>query len=681
MKAILTLSLALTLGTLISQDFPRHEVDLQQIIDDLYGYQEEALNYEALYENLLQLRAHPQNLNTMSAAELQALHVLTPIQIKQLLNYRDTAGSFVSIYELQAIPTFDLDMIYRLVPFVFVPDPSTLISPSLWMRMKAEGDHYVLLRFGSRLQQKTGFQEPDSSKQFKGSPEKISIRFRSSRPGDFSVGFSLEKDEGERLHWSPRQKQYGFDYGSFHLQLINKGKLKNIIVGDFQAQFGQGLILGGGFGMGKGGETITGIRKSNTGLLPYTSFYEAGAFRGGALTTAVTKKISVTNFIAFNRRDARIADNEETSYATTLQTTGLHRNENEISMRRKSMETNGGLIIQFNHHTLEAGLIAHYLHYDKPLIRNPTSYNQFSFSGKENLNLGCFLNYARDNISFFSEVAKSSSGGIGMIAGILGSLHPTFDVALAGRLYQRDYYPLYGNALSENTISQNERAVYWGWKYRMNRRWTASGYTDLFIFPWIKFRNYRPSNGSEWLARIDFTPSRKVRMSTQFRQEEKTRNASEEHTLYVISPTRKQNFVLSTEFGVGQKLRFKTRVQGSNFKIENRYSHGFSLSQDLNFELGRFEFSGRYVVFEADDFDNRQYCYEKDVWLAYSLPSYYGRGVRHCAMIEYKITRAISLWIRYTQTRYTDRDEIGSGLDTIKGDLASDVKFQVRMKF
>ena len=97
--------------------------------------------------------------------------------------------------------------------------------------------------------------------------------------------------------------------------------------------------------------------------------------------------------------------------------------------------------------------------------------------------------------------------------------------------------------------------------------------------------------------------------------------------------------------------------------------------------MGSFEFSGRYVVFDTDDFDNRQYSYEKDVWLAYSLPSYYGRGVRHCAMIEYKITRSITLWLRYTQTRYTDREEIGSGLDTIKGDLASDVKFQVRMKF
>jgi hypothetical protein len=215
----------------------------------------------------------------------------------------------------------------------------------------------------------------------------------------------------------------------------------------------------------------------------------------------------------------------------------------------------------------------------------------------------------------------------------------------------------------------------------MNRRLTASGYVDQFIFPWIKFRTYQPSRGNEWLMRVDYTPSRKVRLMAQFRQEQKSRNASTDTKVYSVTPTRKQNLVLSTEFGIGQKLRLKTRVQCSHFKTSQTFSSGIAISQDLNFEAGRFEFSGRYALFATDDFDNRQYSYEKDVWLAYSLPAYFGHGVRQCAMIEYKLNRKWTFWLRFTQTRYTDRDEIGSGVDRIQGSLTNDVKIQARLRF
>jgi hypothetical protein len=677
---IITIFLAMIISLAYPQDYPRHAVDLQSIIDDTYGYQDEDLNYEELYENLIQSRSHPKNLNQMDAENLRELHVLTPLQIQQLLHYRNTAGNFVSIYELQAIPEFDLQTIYALAPFVFVPDPSSLITRSLLQRMKREGDHYLLFRYGQQLQTKAGFSNTaDGDAKFNGSPGKLCLRFRSSRPGDFSAGFTFEKDDGERITWSPRNKQYGFDYGSFHLQLVNKGKFKNIVIGDFQAHFGQGLVLGGGFGMGKGGETITSIRRSNIGLMPYTSLYESGAFRGIATTIEIARNLCVTSLAAMNKRDVNIS--QEDSQITAFQTTGLHRNEKEIAHRRKSSEKNGALMIHYQHGSLECGVTAHYLLYDKPVVRNPTLYNQFTFSGKSNFNTGFFLHYTHDNITFFSEVAKSWQGGNAFIAGVLGSLHPAFDVCLTGRVYQRDYYALYGSALSENTTAQNERALYWGWKYRMNRRVTISGYIDQFVFPWIKFRNYRPSRGNEWLVKIEYTPSRKVRLFAQFRQELKSRNTSIETPIYQVIPTRKQNAVMSAEFGIGQKLRLKTRVQHSNFKAGSSYSKGIALTQDISYEVGRFELSGRYAQFAADDFDNRQYSFEKDVWLAYSLPAYLGKGVRLCALLEYKMNRKWTFWLRYTQTRYTDRDEIGTGVDLIQGHLINDVKFQARLKF
>jgi len=58
----------------------------------------------------------------------------------------------------------------------------------------------------------------------------------------------MEKDAGEQFSGSSHT---GYDFYSFHAQLNDIGKVKTIVAGDFRANYGQGLVLGSGFGMGK----------------------------------------------------------------------------------------------------------------------------------------------------------------------------------------------------------------------------------------------------------------------------------------------------------------------------------------------------------------------------------------------------------------------------------------------
>jgi len=108
--------------------------------------------------------------------------------------------------------------------------------------------------------------------------------------------FVLEKDAGEKVQWNTAQHKYGMDYNSFHVQIMNKGRLKNLIIGDYQTQFAQGLLMGGSFGFGKGAETVTTIRRSNLGFMPYTSANEAGFKRGAAITYELSRYLSVSPF-------------------------------------------------------------------------------------------------------------------------------------------------------------------------------------------------------------------------------------------------------------------------------------------------------------------------------------------------------------------------------------------------
>src|SRR5690606_7253030 len=93
---------------------------------------------------------------------LQATYLLNPSQISQLINYRNRFGSLLSLYELQAVPEFDLQTIENLAPFVTIGD-SGLKGRSFWERLKAEEQAYVLLRHQRTWENRKGFSLADTS--------------------------------------------------------------------------------------------------------------------------------------------------------------------------------------------------------------------------------------------------------------------------------------------------------------------------------------------------------------------------------------------------------------------------------------------------------------------------------------------------------------------------------------
>jgi len=683
MKKIVCFLLAVSGFMVGAQDYPRKNIDASRIADELFGFQDLDLNYEALYENILQLLANPIDLNKATEEDLRFLNILSEAQVQNFIKYRAENGNLLSVYELQAITGFDMTTIYKLIPFVKVNDPFSALSTSLFTRALHQEDNYFIMRYEQSLEPKRGFSaETDSQHRFKGSDDNVYFRFRSSRPGDFSFGFTAEKDAGEQFQWNPSSRQYGFDYVSFHAQLQNKGRLKNLIVGDYQAQFGQGLALGGIFGMGKGAETISTTRRSNIGLLPYTSINEAGSLHGVGVTYSLSNHVTFTGLYSNTFRDATVAGGDTLDATTTssLQITGLHRNDAELEKRKRVRQTNYGGVLNYKYKSLDAGVIFSAMELSVPFDRTPTLYNQFAFNGKQNQNAGAFLNYTAHNATFFGEFSQSIRAGKGLVLGMIASLTNHLDMSVVYRKYDPNFYSFYSNGFSENTNPQNESGIYWGWKYAWNRKISFNGYFDMFHFPWLRYRSYAPSDGHEWLGRLTYQPSKKVMIFVQVREEVKVRNVDRSPNLYTTAAGTKRNYWINLEYGVTQTMRMKTRAQFSSYDIDNMITHGLAVIQDVNLDVGKFGITARYVLFDTDDYDNRQYVYEQDVWLAYTFPAYYGVGVRTFVLLEYKINRNLSVWLRYGHTRYTDRSTIGSGVDAIDGNTKNDVKFQLRLR-
>lgn len=681
-KTILFLVVA-SCASLHAQELPKKEIDPASLVDEIFATQDLDINYQDLYENYLQLISNPLDLNTVTDEQLRSLYILRQEQITAILKYRESSGPFLSVNELQTL--LDAEIVEKLLPFVTVANANEKFNKSIIKRIGQEQNNYLILRWGKTLEPQLGYSNAATpSTKYTGSPDNAYARFRTSRAGDFSLGFTLKKDAGEALLWNPAKKYYAFDYLSFHVQTINKGRIKNLIVGDYQAQFGQGIALGSAFGIGKNAEAVTTMRKPNLGFMPYTSLYEAGYFRGIALSTACTKNITVHTMASFRGRDGTV--NQDTlastsDYLSSFNYSGLHRTATELANRNSISETNLAGIFQYKKQSLDAGLIFHATQFSLPLQRTPSLYNQFEFNGNANTNAGGYINYNAGNYAFFGEFTQTLSHGNALIAGVLASLTPKLDASLVVRRFGKDFYSFYSNAIAENSIPQNESGVYWGWKYSFSKKHSLAGYVDLFSFPWLKYRSYAPSEGSEWLIRFNYKPSKTVSFFAQAREESKQRNTSADANLFLTAQGVKRNYSINCDYAANTRLSFRTRLQFSTYAIAGQTTRGMVILQDVAYDLGRISLAARYALFDTDDYDNRLYVYERDAWLSFSFPAYYGKGIRSYVMMRYRLGRKADLWLRWSQTRYTDRDMIGSGGETIAGDSRNDVKLQARIRF
>ncbi|MFO7257227.1 MAG: helix-hairpin-helix domain-containing protein [Bacteroidota bacterium] len=654
----------------------QQDAHLQQLIDDIAAIPDIDVPYEALYENLAQIFSEPYDLNRVTAEELRLLGFLSVQQIDALIKHRESFGDFLSPYELQSVEGLDEVTVDRLLPFVRVYEPETRLDKSVLKRIAENRNAYVMISQGRVLQRRAG---DDST--FLGSPDQLKIRFRSSRPGDFSLGFTLEKDAGEPFVfeslWRP-----GFDHLSFHVQLQNKGIIENLVVGDYQVQAGQGLLLGGLFGLGKSGsETVNTLRRANVGGVPFSSSNENSALRGAVVTIRFDQNLHVTGFYSDAPRDALVeGDSTDSQLATALRTSGLHRTENEIAGRAAIREINAGVVVNRKTARMDAGVVLNSVIFDTPVQRKPRPYNQFAFSGSENHSESVFLNYNHRNHAFFSEFALNATGGTAAVIGLLSSLTPQLEVAAAYRDYSRDFHAFYANAISEGSSVQNEKGIYWGWKYRLTKYLHVTGYFDMFMFPWLRYRVYAPSRGYEWLLRIARNSRSGPSWHIQFREECKARNIYGDDPLVDVVPGVKRNVLAGTSIAAARGLTLKTRLQYSAYQIGGQTTEGMALMQDIAAEFGKLRVAARYALFDTDDYDNRQYAYERDAWLSFSLPAYYGVGTRSYILVSYSFKR-MTLWMRFAHTRYIDREEIGSGPDKIAGNQRNDVKLQLRYRF
>ncbi|MGD1845310.1 MAG: ComEA family DNA-binding protein [Salibacteraceae bacterium] len=647
----------------------------------------EELDFTTLFDELSSYYDRPLDLNSATAEDLGALHLLNEFQINALFEHRRIAGDLISIYELQGIKGFDLYTIRLVLPFVKVGGDLERVQLS-WKEVSSNGSHELLLRYIRVLEEQEGYTRLPENNGYLGDPNRYYARYRFTYGRNLSVGFTAEKDAGEEFFIGSQSR--GFDFYSGHAYLGDYGRLKHAVVGDYQLQFGQGLTFWSGLAFGKSSD-LRSIKRNAVSVKPYTSVDENLFLRGAATTVEVMKNLEATVFYSSKNIDANringtdTLDGEVPLIVSSFQLSGFHRTENEIEDRKSLGERLYGGNLRYRTRSWQIGATGVRQELDGEVSRNLSIANQFDFNNNENLNLGIDGNWVWRNFNFFGEVSRSQNGAMAYLSGAMISLDPRFSLYVLHRNFARDFHSITNNAIGENSRNVNERGLFIGAEARPFRKITLTAYLDRFRFNWLRFRSDAPDYGHEILLQANYKPTRSIEAYVRYRQEVKGRNeASGDNDIRELLRANRQYTRFQISVNASEGFRFRSRLEFSNFNLGSDVAEqGYLAYQDVSYRpKGKpIQLTLRYSLFDTDGYDSRIYAYENDVLYFFSVPAFYDRGSRAYLLMRYRIRRGLHVWLRYSQTFYDNRTPIGSGLEAIDGDLRSEIKAQLRYKF
>lgn len=664
---------------------------------------DEYIDYEDLLENYIFFSENPINLNSDEAAQLVELQLINAFQYEELNNYRRYYGDLLFLEELKMVEGFDEQTIRLLKPIVCVRKDDSKEKITLG-KMARYGKHQILGHYEQILEKQQGYSpitdsallvKPNS--RYLGSPQRYQLKYTYNYRDKIRAGFVLEKDPGEIFFTDKvsdtmqkllgKNYHQGFDFMGFHLYAKDLGIVKAAAVGDYHLTFGQGLTLWSGWSLGK---AIAGnsVMKQGRGIRPKASASEYGFFRGAAVTLG-NGPFSGTVFYSNRKVDANVilADSlDEAELVSSLQETGYHRTFGELQDRHSIRQQMVGGHLNFALAHFEVGYTLHHTWLDTPLQPTPTNYNQYYFQGTRLTNQGIDCKYVKGKYAVFGEMAMSFAQGPSY-AGLIGfTVKPAgyLNFTLMYRDYGKAYQNLYSNAFGEGSRNQGQWGLYLGIEAKPAPYWDLSLYADQFQFTWLTSQVYTPSWGHDYYLRISHNFNKRTNAYLQVRSRTKMKNSTDAFVFshYPIFYT-KTSVRFSIDYGFANGLVFSNKAEYAHYKNDDGSdSRGYLICQDMAYkpEGKPYSLTFRYALFDAPDYDARVYAYENDVLYAFSVPAYYGKGMRIYLLGKWKPLKSLALYARIGTTLYTDRDKIGSGLTLIESNHKTDLKVEVVWK-
>ena len=556
------------------------DIRVEDVLEDIFNQLSEDgdLAYEDIEEELLSIAENPMDLNKVTGEDLSRLMFLSDEQIDAILMYQYQHG-FKELYELQLIDCLKDYEIRNLLPFVRVDSLGVQEFRSsggkeMYFR---EVFHYAKHEMTLRL-------DARNIEDFEGDPMYGKLRYRFNYQNRVQAGVTAMMATGDgRLAMGDR-----WDYGGY-IQLKDIGPMKTVVAGNYQANFGYGLVVGSPFKRGKSAY-IQSTATTDEGLKKFSSVGDSYNYFHGVGATARIKWADLSAFYSL-RKGKEDAWNHVVGMNATARWKKLKVGVTGV----ESISDNG---------------------------------NRESVNGKTVMGVNMRYNWGK--VDVWSEVAASQGDkwGWGTIMGL--RVNPISDLNLLAiyRYYSPEYDNIYANALSSKTRIYDEHGGYLGMEYNRIKNWQLSVFGDLW------------KDGYETMIQANYISSKDYKMHMRLRA--KRKNEIDTYSARWNCIWEQGQWKLNTQLDANMVYAKEKWNYGLSIFQDVEYRI-VKVPIVLQF---------RAQAFDAREWNNRVYMYENDVLYAYAIPFVYGLGGRFWLNARYKINDTFAVYLRVSETVY-----------------------------
>lgn len=634
----------------------------EDIIDNILGESTEETENSELIDIIENLKDNPVNINSADINELQRIPYIDFNTAEKIIKHREAYGKFFSKEELYSIKDIYADIVNKIIPLVTVGEENENLSHNLTRYITQSSYSGTQIKFRSRMSKSLQPQDGYTDNKFEGSQVKLYNRLICKYSENIQAGVLLEKDAGEKA---------ANEFTSAHLSLKHFIIFDQIIAGDFNLQFGQGLAVWSPYGFSKGMDAISPAKKSGNAIVPYTSTDENNFFRGIAFTSS-WKRLKFSGYISKNYFDASIDTSSNSILSVPLD--GYHRTENELSKRKTASETSFGMNFSLAlNKNINVGIFIYHSLFDKAFQpeadfdRAGSSFSYYSF----------YYDFYFLNLNIFGESVYNGKSAASLIS-LQFSNNDNFLFLISVRDYPKNYVNLHGLGFGERAKDlNNEFGIYSGIKWKLPIA-LINFYFDQFKFPAETYQNPMPSEGNELTLGINSKPFKSIDTKFVYRCQNKEAGTALDNLIRIVRRTR-QSYRLEMGGKPDKNIRLKSRIEFDSFTFKDIASEkGIAFYNEVGvMPYKQIEILGRIIFFRTNSFNSAIYEYESSFNGMLSNVALYGEGLRWYFILRYKILSQIELSVKYSETYKPGEKTLGSGYNTINGNLDNSIYIQL----
>ncbi len=569
------------------------------VVNDIYAsfVEQEGIEDEDYYNELVDLTSEPININAATYDDLARLRFLRGEQIDAILAYVDV-HPMESLNELALVDGLhDYDV--RNLSCFFTAQPLSQQTKLYGREVFHYAKHEILARLDARnIEQSAKHQTPD--------PFYAQVRYKFNYQNRVLFGATLQRPTG-----APASD---LQYGGY-VQVNDIGHLQTLVAGNYQASFGQGLVISSPFHMGKS-TYVTQLETTQEGLKKYSSVSGDGLHGVGATLRFGGKRLS-TRMTAFY----------------SLQ------KEND-SLRHHAVGAN--VSVRFNRVLVGVTAVENIYSDSVRYYFANAAYNQNYFRGNRQFVGGVNARWNYGIIDLFGEVAttQNKTWGVGTQVGLRATPVRDINLLLLYRYYSPTFDNTYAYAFSETSRLNDENGLYLAADITKLNHWRFTAYGDVFRFAGVKYGiPQAPSWGYDAQVQATYLPSSTWQLDGRVRAKQKGKTAT---------------YSTRWQFDWQQSgWHLRTRAD-ANIVTDSvgAITYGVSLSQDVQYSFSQVPLALQFRLqgFDARHWDNRIYVYENDVLYAFSSNVTYGLGARAYMNIRWQIIPQLALYFKASTT-------------------------------